>query len=97
MALSYHDFYRINIPQRELIFICILNSLVPQKKLLNNDFEHEKKDDFVTATNICDTDHRALFPYRLQSYLLKYYLTTIFCHLYYFLVTITIFLVTVTT
>ena len=34
-----------------------------QKKIL--------KKDFVTATNICDTDNRALLLYRLQTYLLK--------------------------
>ena len=32
-----------------------------------------QKNDFVTETNICDTDNRALFEYRLQPYLCIYY------------------------
>jgi len=30
-----------------------------------------RKNDYVTATNICDTNFRVLFLYRPQPYLLK--------------------------
>jgi len=55
-------------------------------------FYTQKKNDFVTITNICDTDNEALF---LKSQLLCSN-NNYFCHLYHCLANITNSLVTVT-
>jgi len=52
----------------------------------------KKKNDLVT--NICVTDNRALLLYKTT--IVSVEIKIIFCHLYYFLVTITIVLVTET-
>jgi len=48
-----------------------------------------QKNGFDTVSNICDTDNRAMLPYRLQP---SVEITVIFCLLYYFLVYIKKFL-----
>jgi len=49
---------------------------------------YKQKNDFVTVTNICDTDNHALLLYRLTA---SVEITITLCRLYYFLVTMKFF------
>jgi len=58
--------------------LCLRSALMNDKryntrgiKFNLSSLSSRKQNDFVTVTNICDTDNRALFLYRLQAYLSK--------------------------
>jgi len=75
--------------------ISYFSPLLRQRNAYQIHGAYKHKNDIVII-NICDTDNRASFLYRLQPVIFVAFNTTlqttiIFCRLYYFLVTIAIF------